>query len=309
MNSWVRAWLARRGPLAPAALALVTMLLVNLGRPPDPSLCLLGDARDYLNGIIAPALRETEFDASALSLGVGRAALGDWGNLGEALLAGGQMYVRSTALGTPGYYRVLHDTRFKTSAFAYLAADTPARAQQTIADSRSLAQWRQALIAQYPGGVLVAGTVRFARLSTIAVSRPAIDGYSPRRRPALFYTEPREDRADVWSYVVGVVVRQPLFAGQSDDPMLVRLLAPYAHGRTDNLIHALILDEAPADPRTPPRPEQVVSLGRVTNDSVIAEAWLDVYPLYRLAPCEPPPADVAAAPPANGTVSGPATTP
>jgi hypothetical protein len=283
----LRTGLARRGLLVPLALALLTLLLVELGAPPAPSLCLLGDARDYRNAAIAARLQAQEFNTDDMGIGLGRAALGDWNSLGEALLAGGWIYVRSTAAGTPGYYRILHDQRFYTSAFTYLPRSARPVGRHVSDQPQELAAWRQGLVTQYPGGVLVAGYVRFARLATIAISRPAIAGLPVSRHPAHYYTEPRELHHDRWAYVVGVIVRQPLSGGQRTDPMLARLLAPDAQGRSENLIHALVLTVPPSGLDTIPAPEQVMSLGRVTNDSVIAQARLDVYPLHRLAACAP----------------------
>jgi len=290
-----RAWAARRDLLAPALLALFIALLVGMGAPPPPSLCLLGDARDYLRGAMAPALAAAEFDASPRTLGLGRAAIGDWGNLGEALLVGGQLCLRSTARGSPDYYRLVCGRRFRTSAFAYLPAGARPRGRFSVAEPLTLGQLRRRLAGQYPSGVLLAGYLRFAVLDSFAVSRPAIDGLSVERHPADYYTEPREERRDAWSYVVGIAVRQPLPPEQRDDPSLARLLAPRPGGRIDSPVEVLVLAAAPVERSRPPMPDTAVAVGRVMDESQVREGALELYPLYRVSDCDAAPvaSDVA----------------
>lgn len=276
---------ARRGLLVPPLLAAFTATLVGLGVPPPPGLCLLGDARDYLRGAVTPALAATEFDASRLKLGVGRAAIGDWNNLGEALLIDGQLCVRSTAAGSRDYYRLVCGRHFRTSALAFLPPGARPRGKFSVTEPMTLGQLRRRLAGQYPGGVLLAGTLHFATLDTIAVSRPAIHGVSVERHAVDYYTEPREERRDAWAYVVGIAVRQPLPPEQRDDRSLARLLAPRAGGRADSLVEALVLAAPPANGNRPPASNEAVTLGRVTDASRVVEGAVDLYPLYRPGDC------------------------
>lgn len=273
-----------RGLLVPPLLAAFTAALVGLGAPPPPSLCVLGDARDYLRGVVAPALVAAEFDASRLRLGVGRAAVGDWNNLGEALLVGGQLCLRGTAAGSPDYYRLVCGPRFRTSAFAFLPPGARPRGTFSVTEPMTLGQLRRRLAGQFPSGVLLAGALRFATLDTIAVSRPAIHGVSIERHAVDYYTEPREERHDAWAYVIGIAVRQPLSPAQRDDPWIARLLAPRPGGYADSLVQALVL-AAPPDGRQAPTPNEGVSLGRVTEASRLVEGAIDLYPLYRVGDC------------------------
>lgn len=280
-----RACASRHGLLVPPLLALFTAVLVGHGVPPPPSLCLLGDARDYMRGTVSATLAGTEFDASRLTLGLGRAAIGDWNNLGEALLVGGQLCVRSTAAGSRDYYRLVCDHRFRTSAFAFLPPGARPRGIFSVTEPMTLGQLRRQLAGQYPAGVLLAGSLRFATLDTIAVSRPAIRGVSVEHHAVDYYTEPREERRDAWAYVVGVAVRQPLPLEQLDDQSMARLLAPRPGGRSESLVQALVLAATPADGNRLPSPHEAVALGRVTDESRVVEGAVDLYPLYRLSDC------------------------
>lgn len=279
--------LASPGLLAPLLFAAFVLLLVRFGPPAPPSLCLLGDIRAYQAGTIPANLARIEFDATHMPLGVGKAAIGGWGNLGEALVAGGRMFVRSTDPAAPDYYRLVSGTRFHTSSFAYVPDGNRPSTGLRLVPGQRVAQLWQELAARYPGGVLAAGYVHFARLHTIAVSRPAIAGLALVRQTAHYFTEPMETADDAWAYVVVLSARQPLPAPQRDDPRYARLFAQRADGRLDPVAQALRLAAAPADTTHPPLSAEALALGRVTGESRIADGELRVYPLYRLAVCEP----------------------
>ena len=283
---------ARRLP-ALELYALVVLLLVWLGAPPPPALCVLGDLRTYLAGQVPARLAGTDIDATPIAVGLGKAAVGDWQNLGDAVAVAGVVYLRGTAVGSPQYDRLIRASRFRTSSFAFLPAGAawPARAQ--LPAGSSIAQLLQQLAARYPRGVLVAGYLHFSRLQLWAVSRPAIHGVTVADHVTEYYTEPLRTATDAWAYVVAINARQPLLHPQRDDPLYLRLLAPGADRLELNMTYALLLAAPPADLDQPPDPLAVLDVGQVTRDSVIAEGELQLHPFARLAGCNPP---IAAAP-------------
>ena len=271
-----------------AAYALAVLLLVSLGEPPPPGPCVLGDLRAYLAGRIPAGLWVTEFDTTTMAVGLGKAAVGDWRNLGDAVVAGGRLYLRSAAVDTPPYQRLIRTRRFRTSSFAFLPADAAWPDRVTPATGSSMARLQQQLTERYPRGVLVAGYLRFRDLQLWAVSRPAIDGVPVAEHVTEYYTEPLRTATDVWAYVVGVSTLQPLPPPQRNDPLYQRLLAPRTDQPEFNMTYALLLAAPPADPTQPPDPLAVLDVGQVTRSSVIADGILQLHPFARLATCDPP---------------------
>ena len=277
---------ARRRP-ALAAYALVVLLLVSLGEPPPPGPCVLGDQRDYLAGRIPAGLWVTEFDTTTMAVGLGKAAVGDWRNLGDAVVAGGRLYLRSAAVDTPPHQRLMRTRRFRTSSFAFLPADAAWPDRVTPAAGSSMAQLQQQLTGRYPRGVLVAGYLRFRDLQLWAVSRPAIDGVPVAEHVTDYYTEPLRTATDVWAYVVGVSAHQPLPQPQRNDPLYQRLLAVRADQAESGVVYALLLAAPPVDLRQPPDPLAVLDVGQVTRSSVINAGELQLHPFTRLGACDP----------------------
>ncbi|MCK7583641.1 MAG: hypothetical protein MZV65_54420 [Chromatiales bacterium] len=243
---------ARRRP-ALEAYALVVLLLVWLGEPPPAGVCVLGDLRTYLAGRIPARLAASDLDATPIALGLGKAAVGDWSNLGDAVVAGGRLYLRGTAVDTLQYHRLVRATRFRSSSFAFLPPGAVARTRMQPPTGSSVAQLLQQLTERYPRGVLAAGYLQFSRLELWAVSRPAIYGVAVPDHVAEYYTEPLRTAADAWAYVVGISARQPLPQAQRDDPLYQRLLAPHGAERQElNMTYALLLAAPPTDRRGRP---------------------------------------------------------
>lgn len=267
------------------AYALLVLLLAWLGEPPLPGPCVLGDVRTYLAGRIPAGLWHTDFDATPMAVGLGKAAVGDWRNLGDAVVAGGRLYLRSTATDTPPLIRA---RAFRASSFAFLPAATVWPDRLVPADGSSLAQLLQQLTERYPRGVLVAGYLRFHDLQLWTVSRAAIDGVPVTEHVTDYYTEPLRVATDAWAYVVGINARQPLPAPQRDDPLYQRLLAPHADSPDLNMTYALRLATPPLEPSRPPDPLTVLDVGQVTRNSVVAGGDLRLYPFSRLEACKAP---------------------
>lgn len=275
-------------PLALAACALVVLLLVSLGKPPAPGPCVIGDRRAYLAGRIPPGLWHADVDAAPMAVGFGKAAVDDWRHLGDAVAAGGRLYLRSAAIDTAPQRRLIRSRRFRTSSFAFLPAATAWPDRVTPAAGANLDRLLQQLTGRYPRGVLAAGYLRFRALQLWSVSRPAIDGLPVAEHVTDYYTEPLRTATDAWAYVVGIAAHQPLPPPQHDDPLYQRLLAPHADSPEISLTYALLLAAPPADPDRPPDPLAVLDVGQVTRNSVIAGGVLQLYPFTRLASCDPP---------------------
>lgn len=275
---------ARRPPVL-EAYALVVALLVWLGAPPPPALCVLGDLRTWLAGQVPASLVRADLDAAPFALGIGKAAVGDWQNLGDAVVVAGRLYLLSTAAGTGEYRRLVQAGRFRTSSFALLAPGTrlPARARPP---ESSVAQLLAGLDAEFPRGALFAGYLQFRQLHLYAVSRPAIHGLPVAAGVTDYYTEPVRTAVDAWAYVVGINARQPLPAPQRDDPLYQRLLAP-AERPELHIVIALRIAAPPADTAAAPDPQTVLDLGQVARHSVIAGGELEVLPFSRVADCDP----------------------
>lgn len=275
--------------LAPAVYALVVLLLVSLGEPPPPGPCVLGDRRAYLAGRIPAGLWSSDVDAAPMTVGLGKAAVGDWRSLGDAVVAGGHLYLRSAAVDTPPHQRLIRARRFRTSSFAFLPADAAWPDRLTPAAGSSMDRLQQRLTERYPRGVLAAGYLRFHELQLWTVSRAAIDGAPVAEHVTEYYTEPLRTAADAWAYVVSLNARQPLPRPQRSDPLYQRLLAPSTDQNVELAVtYALLLAAPPADPIQPPDPLAVLDVGQVTRSSVIADGVMRLHPFARLSACEPP---------------------
>jgi hypothetical protein len=281
----LRALLDRRGPLAVVLLATLVAVLVSLRREPPVGLCVLGDVRAYLAAHVPPPRANARSLAADIEVGVGKAAIDGWPDLGEALAVGGRVYVRSADHGAPHYYRVRAAREFLTSSFAYVPRGRAPRLRYTTHSAQGFgALWRE-LGARFPDGVLVAGYVEFQRLASIAISRPAIRALPLPEHSVRYYTEPLETREHIWAYVVGLAARAQPSPARRDDPQFARALARRADGGLEVYAEALSLAAPPLDPGAPPDPDQALGLGRVTDASQIARAELALYPVGRVGDC------------------------
>lgn len=262
--------------LSVAALAVAAMSAGGFAPPPPnpPATCLIGEAEARRGAYVPHALAARDYDARAIAVGLGSAAIGNWGNLGDALAVGGNLWLRSTLRDSPHYYTALHNRYFRTQYFLYAPAGAQPSAELTLhgGDLAAVARGRAVR-----NGVLFAGYVRFARLETIAIARPPTRAYAVAAHVPSYYTEPLERHTDVWAYVVGVIAPAPA------------LRARVTVDAGDLNAHALILRHAP-DLGAAPRADDAVALGRVVvANSPIALGALAFYSLRDLRACEPRP--------------------
>jgi len=270
--------------LAVAGFAALVAVFVILRQQPPPELCVLGDAEARLAARIPPELAHAYVDSARFTLGFGSGAIGSWTGLGEALAFGGQVYVRSTDYPTAQYYRLLQARRFQTNAFVYVPRGTRARENLALRHAAHFGDvWRE-LGNHYPDGALIAGYVQFRMLRSIAISRPATNGLPVLQHPAHYYTEPMASAGNAWTYVVGLVARGQLPPPRTDEPLFRRLIALRRDGHLDTYALALQLATAP-DPGSHTGYLQPIGLGRITDDSVIEQGDMAVFPADRLAAC------------------------
>ena len=262
--------------LAVAALAFAAMSAGGFAPPPtDPATtCVIGEAEARRGAYVPHALAARDYDARAIAVGFGSAAIGNWGSLGDALAVGGRLWLRSTLRESPRYYGAIHNRYFRTHYFLYAPVGTQPTAQMQL-HGGGLAE-----VAHNRGmrnGALFAGYVRFARLETVAIAQPPVRAYAVVAHVPRYYTEPLERHTDVWAYVVGVIAPTPT------------LRARVALDAADLNAHALILRDAP-DLGAAPRADDVIALGRVVAaNSPIAQGTLAFYSLRDLRACEPHP--------------------
>lgn len=273
-----------RGLWAVPGFALLVLALVTFQREPSPGLCVLGDARERLAGRIPAGVVDEVFEASAFSLGVGNAAIGGWEGLGEALIVGGEAFVRNTAFGSPQhYYKLQRALRFQASTLAAVPAGVLPRERLALTPGNSMSDVLQRLARRYPEGVLAAGFVQFERLRRFAIARPPIHGVAILTKPARYYSEPMESGEQAWAYVIVLAMGNT----PAPDSPAARLLPLRANGLPESFAMALALAEPPALTDETPNRSMLGNLGRVSGGSIVARGELALYPALRLGECLP----------------------
>jgi hypothetical protein len=258
--------------------------LVALRTEPAPGLCVLGDAQARQAAHIPSELATAYADATQMTVGVGTGAIGNWEGLGEALVLGREVFVRSTDTGSAHYYRLIRARRFQTNSFAFVPPGVAPRERLTLTSGTTAAQlWRE-LGLRYPGGVLAAGVVQFRRLRTIAISRPAIRGLPIPMNTTHYYTEPMESAENAWGHLVGIAARTTASLPERNDPLFGRLLAQRPDGQLDSYAEVLVLAGPPGNPDG--MGDGINNLGRVAGNSIIERGELALYPANSLADCE-----------------------
>ncbi len=284
MRPGVRQLAAARGFWVTLAFAGFVFLL-NLLKPlPVASVCVVGDVRARLAARIPAALSTVQLDAERIGVGLGSAAIGGWEGLGDALVVSGRAFVSSTRRDAQDFQSLASERFFQTSHLVYVPPATRARGNLRVQPGTPLdALWRQ-LAVRYPGGVLVAGTVQWQRLRRYALTRPPIDGLSVFAHTAHYYTQPMENLADTWTYLVGVAAHSR--AMPSGHGLYANLFARRPDGDLDLPAHVLVLKAMPADPARAPTDGEVVSVGRAASGSLLADGVLTLYPIQNVLACE-----------------------
>jgi hypothetical protein len=284
MLALIRRFSRARAFWAITAFAGFVLLLIALRPQPVPGACVVGDVRARLAARIPEELRTALLDARRMQVGVGAAAIESWEGLGDALVVAGRAFVRTTRRATARAHALESGRFFQTSNLVYVPLGTQARATWPVEAGTTLdTLWRR-LAARYPDGVLVAGNLHWQQLRHYAIARPAIDGLAILDHATHYYTQPMENSADTWAYLVGVAA--PARAKPSADTLHARLLARRADGGLDLPVHVLILKNAPADPARAPKIEEAVRVGRAAGRSLLGGGTLALYPLQHLGACQ-----------------------
>ncbi|MHB8622485.1 MAG: hypothetical protein ACYC9J_05435 [Sulfuricaulis sp.] len=254
-------------------------------RPANP--CLVGDMAARAHGQVPDAVKEIYFDAKRMQFGLGSAALGGWSGLGDAIVAGGVVWVRTTNIRSPKYFSTISNRYFQSNGFVYIAPGQASVSRWRPTHPTSLAQLWQALAEKNPDGVMFSGYVRLAPLRLIAIAQPAIDGRSVRKNAASYYTRPMESAPAAWTYAVGIAVAHPALS-RRDHGWLASLLAadPDRADPDVGLAYALQLDSVPGEFNSPPTGIEITALGQLVADATIVAGELKLYPITRIGRCD-----------------------
>ncbi|MHB8534354.1 MAG: hypothetical protein ACYDBW_02795 [Sulfuricaulis sp.] len=254
-------------------------------RPVSP--CVAGDLAARARATVPEALKAVYLDAEKMQFGMGSAAIGDWRGLGDALAAGGRVWVRTTNARSPKYYATVSNRYFLSNGFVYISPGLAGKARWLPHQPTTLTQLWATLAQKNPAGVMFAGYVRLAPLQLIAIAQPAIDGRPVLKNAAHYYTRPMESAPRAWAYVVGLAAADTAVT-RPDRDWLTSLLATPADrgGSAPGMAYALWLKSAPADLHSPPGAENVNNVGQLVADSQIVEGELKLYPMTRAGHCD-----------------------
>lgn len=254
-------------------------------RPAVP--CVAGDLTARAQARVPDSLKEIYLDAENMRFGLGSAAIGGWEGLGDAVAAGGLVWVRTTRADSPKYFATVSNRYFQSNGFAYVSREREAVASFRLEQPATLAQLWESLARQYPEGVMFNGYVRLAPLRLIAIARPAIDGRAVLKNAAQYYTRPMESAPEAWTYVVGIATAKSTTSRMGRAWLSSLLTArPDSAGTGTGLAHALWLKSAPADVQAPPTRENVNAVGQlVVDQTTLMEGELRLYPVTHAGGC------------------------
>ena len=254
-------------------------------RPASP--CVFGDMADRAQARLPPTLKEVYLDAEKIRIGLGSAAVGGWDSLGDAVVAGGAAWVRTTNTRSPKYYDVVSNRYFQSNALVFIAPGVVAESSWRPPQVTPLSELWTVLAKKYPRGVMFAGYARLAPLHLIAIARPAIDGRPVLKNAPYYYTHPMESAPEAWAYVVGIAAAGTEASRPGWDWLSALLHTESRHhDQGQGLAHALWLKSAPVVTESAPTRAEVVAVGQLVADSAIAEGELQLYPVTRAGSCD-----------------------
>ena len=254
-------------------------------RPVSP--CVFGDMTDRAQARLPPVLKDVYLDAEKIRFGLGSAAVGGWDSLGDAVVVGGEAWVRTTNTRSPKYYDVVSNRYFQSNALVYIAPGIAAESSWQPTQVTPLAELWTTLAKKYPGGVMFAGYLHLTPLQLIAIARPAIDGRPVLKNAPYYYTHPMESATEAWAYVVGIAAGDAVATRPNRD-WLSALLRTESRRPNQGLglAHALWLKSAPAVTASPPTREEIMAVGQLVAGSAIAGGELKLYPVTRAGGCD-----------------------
>lgn len=254
-------------------------------RPAVP--CLAGDMLARARSLVPDEQKDTYLDAQQMQFGLGSAAIGGWESLGDALVVGGQAWLRTTHADSPNYFATVANRYFQSNGFLYLPLSRKSDTLWHFEHSTSLQGLWDSLAGKFPEGVMFSGYVRLAPLRLIAMARPAVDRHPIRQNAPRYYTRPLESAPEAWAYVAGLAASRSS-TERKDRAWLSSMLTARDgnHRPGTGLAHVLWLNAAPADFRSPPARSNVRAVGRLVAEATnILEGEIRLYPLTRPGAC------------------------
>ncbi len=254
-------------------------------RPAVP--CVAGDMLARAQSRVPDELKDIYLDAQKMQFGLGSAAIGGWDSLGDALVVGGQAWLRTTHADSPNYFATVANRYFQSNGFLYLPPARVSDSSRRIEHSTPLQELWDALAGKYPEGVMVGGYVRLAPLRLIAMARPAIDRRPIRQNAPRYYTRPMESAPEAWAYVAGFAISRSS-TERRDRAWLSSMLTTRAGNNRPGtgLAHVLWLKSAPADFQSPPAHADVKAVGQLVSEAThVIEGEIRLYPMTRLGDC------------------------
>jgi len=270
VNARLSQWWQRYETIAVVVVFAAAAGIVASGWLQPGTTCVVGDMRWRYDAMVPPQIAELHLDAERMQVGLGAAAIGGWDGLGDALVVGGQAFVRHTNHASPRDYGLVSNRYFQSNAFVYVPSPSAPQKIYRVQDNTRMEELLQQLAHAYPSGVVAAGALRFAPLRMIAMSKAAIAGESVLAHAAGYYTHPMEQAPESWAYVVLIAA--------DDDTRLAALLPPKPL-RTIPAGQALALQLRAAPSSALPRMEDAVAVGQLLKDATVLEGQLALYPI------------------------------
>ena len=271
--------------LTGTAAGLALFVAIYWVRGHEPLTCVAGSVQARAEAVVPVALANRYLDARHILFGLGDGAVGGWSSLGDAVVAGGRVWLRTTNMASNNYYGLVNGRYFQTSFLAYVPAGThPSRTLITPPGEDVDRLWRH-LARRYPQGVMVEGYVKMRTLYTIAIARPPFSGLPVAAHTAFYYTQPMESASGAWVYLTGIAARLSP-AGWWVNTRMLKRLVPRAQMRgTDGLAEVLRLRARPVNTDLPPAADTVLAMGQLVGRSTVARGRLRIYPIRLVAEC------------------------
>ena len=274
-----------RGFLLVLAAGLLLFAVMRKLRGREPLTCVAGSARARARAIVPVALATRYLDARRILFGIGDGAVHGWKSLGDAVVAGGRVWLRSTNTASPDYYSLVVNRYFQTSFLAYVPPGTQPSTTNVMPPGEDIDQiWRQ-LAHRYPQGVMVEGYAKLKTLDTIAISRPPFSGLPVATHTPFYYTQPMESADGAWVYLIGIAGRLSPAHWWTDLTALRRLVPRGQMHGADGVADVLQLRARPADTDSPPDPSTVLGVGQLVGRSKVARGQMRIYPIRRISDC------------------------
>ncbi len=254
-------------------------------RPVVP--CVAGNLTARAQARVPDNVKEIYFDAGNMQFGLGSAAIGGWEGLGDAIAAGGSVWVRTTRAESAKYFTTVSNRYFQSNGFVYIPLDREHKSSLRLEQTTPLLELWETLANQYPEGVIFSGYVQLAPLHLIAIARPAIDGHPVLKNAPSYYTRPMESAQEAWAYVVGIAAAKST-TSRSDHAWLSSLLAarPDRAGNGAGLAHVLWLKSVP-DMQLPPARDNVQAVGQlVVETTKVIKGEFRLFPVTRAGSCD-----------------------